>query len=97
LGRLAREDAEPGNHMDRYAVIDTESDDGSEQLAGWTGIVLGHFDSIEGAKGLVLHRLSLGDKGVVAIALPSGERVYPPERSLYPNYEIPTPIPPSGK
>ncbi len=83
--------------MDRYAVIDTESDDGSEPLAGWTGIVLGHFDSFESAKGFVLHRLSLGDKGVVAIAVPSGERVYPPERSLFPNYESPTPSPPPGK
>jgi hypothetical protein len=83
--------------MNRYAVIDTESDDGSEPLAGWTGIVLGRFDDYDGAKGFVLHRLALGDKGVVAIALPSGERVYPPEHSLYPVYESPTPSPASGK
>jgi len=83
--------------MNRYAVIDTASDDGSEPLAGWTGIVLGRFDSFESAKGFVLHRLSLGDKEVVAISLPSGERVYPPERSLYPDYTASTPSPPPGK
>ena len=65
--------------MERYAVIDTNWDDGNEPLAGWTGHVLGRFNTLDSAKALVLQRLSFGDTGVVVIDIRSGERLYPPE------------------
>jgi len=70
--------------VERYAVIDTQWDDGSEPIAGWSGHLLGRFDQFDSAKALVLQRMSLGDTGVVVIRLGSGERVYPPEKSLFP-------------
>ena len=66
--------------MDRYAVIDTKWDSEDERLAGWSGHVLGRSNTFASAKALVLQRMSFGDTGIVVVGLPSGERVYPPDR-----------------
>ena len=69
--------------MERYAVIDTNWDDGTDPLAGWTGHVLGRFNTLDSAKALVLQRMSFGDTGVVVIEVRSGDRKYPPEESRF--------------
>ncbi len=83
--------------MQRYALIDTNWDDGGEPLAGWSGHVLGRLDTFDSAKALVLQRMSLGDTGVVVIQLRSGKRVYPPEESLFPPASSPSPSGPPVK
>ena len=77
--------------MERYAVIDTNWDDGSEPLVGWAGHVLGRFNTLDSAKALVLQRLSFGDTGVVVIDIRSGERLYPPEESRFGTTPSPSP------
>ncbi len=77
--------------MERYAVIDTNWDDGNDSIAGWSGHVLGRFNTLDSAKALVLQRLSFGDTGVVVIEVRSGDRVYPPEESHFARTPSPSP------
>jgi len=69
--------------VERFAVIDTNWDDGNSPLAGWTGHVLGRFNTLDSAKALVLQRMSFGDTGVVVVDVRSSDRVYPPEESRF--------------
>jgi hypothetical protein len=77
--------------VERYAVIDTNWDDGGEPLAGWSGHVLGRFMTLDSAKALVLQRMSFGDTAVVVIDVHTGKRVYPPDDTLFSSRLTPSP------
>jgi hypothetical protein len=76
--------------VERYAVIDTNWDDGTDPLAGWTGHVLGRFNTLDSAKALVLQRMSFGDTGVMVVEVRSGARTYPPEESRFSTTPLPS-------
>lgn len=82
--------------MERYAVIDTNWNDGSEPVAGWAGHVLGRFNTMDSARALVLQRMAFGDTGVVVIQVHSGARVYPPDESPFASSSSSPPTTKSG-
>ena len=65
-----------------YVVLETRWDEGDEIIAGWSGEVLGRFETQDSAKALALQRIAYGDTGVVVVETATRKCVYPPDFPL---------------
>jgi hypothetical protein len=61
----------------RYVLLDTSDDWRAIEVAGHRGALVAEFNTVESAIALVLQRLALGDRGVIAVDSIAGVVVFP--------------------